>query len=258
MQKRKQILAAWAAKTLLVLSTVLGSTAAVGAERTVTISTGEWAPFVSESLQGYGIAPRIVTAAFGKVDVDVEYVFYPWARAMREAQEKKVDFSGFWFHTEERAKTLTYTESMVDSPNVFFYRKDRKFDWSDFNNFPDKTIGTTLSYSYSQAFDDAVNTGKVSAEVEETDLLNFRKLLRGRIDAFPIAELVGYDLIKREFSASEVAMLDVHPVKISAAPLHLITARDNPEAEAKMALFSEGLKQLRESGELDRILSEYK
>ncbi len=258
MQIRKQTVSAWAAKTLVILALLLGATGANAAERTITISTGEWAPFVSESLEGYGIAPRIVTAAFSNMDIDVEYVFYPWARAMREAQEQKVDFSGFWFHTEERAKTLTYTESMVDSPNVFFYRKDRKFDWSDFENFPDKTIGTTLGYSYSQAFDDAVNSGNVRAEIEETDLLNFRKLLRGRIDAFPIAELVGYDLIKQEFSASEVAMLDVHPVKISAAPLHLVTARDNPDAEATMALFSEGLKQLRESGELARILSEYK
>lgn len=257
MNQSKRNLAGAAIATLLTWSLGLPM-AATAAERTITISTGEWAPFVSESLDGYGIAPRIVTAAFGKVDVDVEYRFYPWARAMREAQENKVDFSGFWFHTEERAETLSFTESMVDSPNVFFYRKDRQFDWTDFDTFPDKTVGSTLSYSYSQAFDSAVESGKVKVEVEENDLLNFRKLLRGRIDAFPIAELVGYDLIKREFSETEVAMLEVHPVKISAAPLHLVTARDNPESAANIALFSEGLKQLRESGELDRILSEYR
>ena len=243
---------------LLLVFSVLSCQNKAHADNTITISTGEWGPFVSESLAHYGIAPRIVSAAFKKVDIEVRYSFLPWARAMKDVEEGKADLSGFWFHNQERARKFAYTDSLVDSPNVFFYLKDKPFDWENFDSFTDQTIGTTLSYSYSQAFDSAVKAGKVNVETEETDVLNFRKLLRGRIAAFPVAELVGYDLLKKEFSDAEARSLAVHPVKISAAPLHLIGQLDNPVSTQLINLFNKGLGILRETGEYDDILQQYK
>ena len=252
----KSILPNAVVKLLLAAAVVCGVRISHAAE-TITISTGEWAPFVSESLQHYGVAPRIVTAAFEQVGIKVEYQFFPWARAMKVVEDGQADLSGFWFFNEERAGKFNYTESLVDSPNVFFYRKDKPFDWDNFENFPAKVIGTTLSYSYSQAFDTAVESGKVNVEVEETDILNFRKLIRGRIDAFPIAELVGHDLLRTEFSRSESDLLAVHETKISAAPLHLIGSKSQATQQT-IELFDKGLAMLKSSGEYKAILDSYR
>lgn len=236
---------------------VFGSLAAAQST-TVTISTGEWAPFVSENLEHYGIAPRIITAALEEVGITPQYRFSPWARAMKEAEEQVVEFSGIWFYNEERAQRFRYSEPVVSSANVFFYRKDRPFDWDDFTRFPDQVVGITRNYSYGQVFDEAAEVGLVQTEVTGSDILNFRKLLRGRIDAFPIGELVGYDLLRREFNAFEREMIEVHPKEISDAPLHLITAHDNTEGLALLERFNEGMAALRDNGELQRILDEYR
>ena len=76
------------------------------AQDIVTISNGEWAPFLSEHLPYGGIATRIVTAAFAAVGTDVEYKWYgdSWERAKRDTEHAQVDFSAVWYHTEERAK----------------------------------------------------------------------------------------------------------------------------------------------------------
>ena len=48
--------------TVLLASTLVVRGGVAAAQSGITISTGEWAPFVSESLEHYGIAPRITSS----------------------------------------------------------------------------------------------------------------------------------------------------------------------------------------------------
>ena len=256
MSNIKQQLVKVIARAGLVASLLPG--AAMAQAPVVSISTGEWPPFTSESLPDLGIGPHIVTAAFSKVGIDAKYVFFPWSRAMKESEEGRVDFSALWFFTEERAETFAYTDDIISSGNVFFYRKDRPMDWSSFEQFPeDIVIGVTREYSYGEDFDLAAQAGKVKTEIANSDVLNFRKLLRGRIDGFAIGELVGYDILRNQFSDREAAQLTAHPTKISDAPLHLITGKSNDSGLRLIELFNRGLKELRDSGEYGRIIEGY-
>ena len=238
------------------LATFIGKAVA---QDTVVISTGEWAPFTSESMENNGVGLHIITAAFAQVGLNVEYQWLPWTRAMEDAEQSKVDFSGIWFYNDERAQKFSYTVPVVGSSNVFFKRSDSDFDWSDFDSFPqDKVVGRTHTYSYGQYFDEAVADGKIQVDDAPNDILNFRKLIRGRIDAFAISELVGYDMLRQQFKPEEVAMLEAHPIKISTAPLHLIAAKGNTRAAGLIEQFNEGMAQLESSGELEAILDSYK
>ncbi len=226
--------------------------------QTVRISTGEWAPYVSESMEHYGIAPQIITAAFGKVGIKTEYQFFPWTRAMKEAEDQKVDLTGIWYFNDERSKKFHYSDDLVSSANIFFYNKENPFNWANFESFPKSKIGVTRGYSYSAQFDSAAEAGLVNVEKTGSDELNFRKLLRGRIDAFVMAELVGYDMLKTKFESSEREKLGVHPVKVSSAPLHLLSEKNNAKGRAFIKLFNKGLEMLEQSGELDAILASYR
>lgn len=231
------------------------------AQEMVTISTGEWAPFLSEQMEHGGIVTRIVTAAFSAVDVYVAYRWYgeSWERAKQDALHGKVDLSAVWYHTEDRARVFTFTDSVIDVATVFFYHKDAPFDWRSLNAIDaSKVIGVTRGYSYSQEFDAAKEAGLFRHEVADRDTLNFRKLLRRRIDAFVIGELVGHDILNRSFSPSERTALAVHPLKISKAPMFLIAAKDNPRAAPLLARFNDGLRLLRDSGGYEAIMREYR
>ena len=227
-------------------------------QETVTVSTGEWAPYTTEEDEFHGVALHIVSAAFQAVGLQVEYQWYPWARAMHEAEVSNTDFSGIWFYNEDRASKFDYTDPVISSVNVFFKRKDNDFDWTDYDSFPkDKLVGRTISYSYGEEFDEAVKTGRVNVDDARNDTLNFRKLIRGRIDAFAVTDLVGYALLKKEFRF-EMELLDTHPMPISEAPLHLISAKGNRRSESLIPRFNRGMEMLRESGDLDRILDLYR
>ena len=141
----------------------------------------------------------------------------------------------------------------------FFKRKDNDFDWVDFDSFPkDQLVGRTHTYSYGQHFDAAVADGKITVDDAPNDILNFRKLIRGRIDAFAISELVGYDMLRQQFPGGQVAALEAHPIEISTAPLHLIAAKGSTRAAALIEQFNQGTALLESSGELDQILDSYK
>ena len=231
------------------------------AQDTVTISNGEWAPFLSEHLPFGGIATRIVTAAFVAAGVDVEYRWYgdAWERAKRDMEHGEVDFSAVWYHTEERAKKFRFTDPVIDVATVFFYHKDSPFDWDYIDTIaPDKVIGVTRGYSYTAEFDAAKRAGKFRHEVADRDILNFRKLLRRRIDAFVIGELVGHDILKQSFSPSEIAALAVHPKKISEASMYVLISRNHPRAPTLLARFNEGLRLLKDRGEYESIMREYR
>ncbi len=226
--------------------------------QTVRISTGEWGPFVSESLNHYGIAPQIITAAFNKVGLKTEYLFYPWTRAMKEAEDQRSDLTGIWFFNDERSERFDYSDNVLSSTNIFFYNKKNPFDWSDFESFPRSKVGVTRGYSYSAQFDEAVEEGLVDVEKTENDELNFRKLLRGRIDAFVMAELVGFDMLKQKFSAADQEKISTHPNKVSSAPLHLLSAKGNAKGKELIGKFNKGMALLKQSGELDAILAKYR
>ncbi len=51
---------------------LLGSRAM--ARDSIRITTGEWPPYISESLPGYGVVSRIVTEAFKLENIRVEFV----------------------------------------------------------------------------------------------------------------------------------------------------------------------------------------
>lgn len=160
-------------------------------QETVTVSTGEWAPYTTGEDEFHGAALHIVSAAFQAVGLEVGYPWYPWARAMHEAEVSNTDFSGIRFCNEGRESGFDYTDPVVSSVNVFSNRKDNDFDWTDYDSFPQgKPVGRTISCSYGEEFDEAVKTGRISTDDARNDTLNFRKLIRGRIDAFAVTYLV--------------------------------------------------------------------
>ena len=68
----------------------------------VRLTLMEYAPLIGKRLEGNGIEPTIVTAAFKKVNVDAEYIFFPPARSYQAAEEGVYDGTIGWVWSEER------------------------------------------------------------------------------------------------------------------------------------------------------------
>ena len=224
------------------------------AKEVIRLTAGEWRPFISETMENYGPFTQVVTEAFALEGVAVQYRFFPWKRAVRLAREGVWDGSIAIVHTQERETVFWYnTEPVMVGRRVFFHLKERPFDWSGIEDLAGLHIGATLEYYYGAPFEMAEKTGRIRVDRVPTDLQNFGKILRGRVDIFPLTREVGLYLLRTEFSPEEAARVTHHPLPLSAIPFYIILSRKVEKNERLLEAFNRGFRRLKESGRYDRI-----
>jgi polar amino acid transport system substrate-binding protein len=226
----------------------------VAAEETIRITNGEWPPYLSEQLKFYGVASRIVTDAFALEGVTVTYGFFPWKRALVLAQEGDWDASAVWLWSEERAENFYISDPVIKSTYVFFHLKSSPFEWEVINDLKGRRIGATLGYNYGEQFEQAEKNGAIEVDRVPEDEVNFKKLLAGRIDVFPMDKEVGYTMLRKLFKPEEIELFTHHPTPLRADPLHLLLSKKVEKNKRLIELFNKGLKRLQESGKIDQYL----
>jgi len=226
------------------------------ADGKVRLSNGEWPPYLSPDMPHYGIASRIVTEAFAEVGIEVEYDFFPWSRAYYLAERGEWDGTAVWLKNPERQEAFFYSDPVISSGYVLFHRKDFNFDWEDYSDLKGLTLGATLEYDYGPVFKRAREEGLVKVEWVSRDILNFNKLLRGRIDLFASDRIVGLALLHKHYSPDQIRQITYHPRLMRADPLYLLLSRAVPENRERIKRFNEGLARLRARGRVEEILTE--
>ncbi|WP_407644446.1 hypothetical protein [Dongshaea marina] len=96
---------------------------------------------------------------------------------------------------------------------------------------------------------------RINAQYANTDEQNLKKLIRGRVDVFPLETVVGYTLINKKLSPIQGQLLTNHPKALHESPYYLIVSRNIPGERAQKILddFDKGLKKLKSSGEYAAI-----
>lgn len=241
---------------LVVFSVVLSlSTTSASAAETIEITTGEYAPWTSESLKHGGFSTHVITEAFKLEGYEVNFTFYPWKRVYEAAKDgKRFHASSWWYTSEERALDFHYSAPLLVDSTVFFYMKDNPIpDWETLDDFKGRRIGATAGYTYTPEFWEAAKSKRLNIQEASSDELNFKKLLKGRIDMFPTSDLVGQKLLKEKFGPEEAAKVAFHPQSLFAAPGHLLFSRQLENGEELVAIFNRGLEKLRDSGQYDQL-----
>ncbi len=229
------------------------------AEKVFRLASGEWTPFTSEHLKHYGVANHIVQEAFKLVGVKVEFGFFPWARSLYYVQEGEWDGTGFWSPNTEWQDTLSESDPIGEIKFVFFHRKDNPFDWESVDDLINNKveIGLTIGYNYENPDfkREYSGGGRLEKRVQwaTSDELNFKKLLRKRIDVFIQEYFVGYDMMKSMFPPEEYNFITHHPTPLTVTPAVLLLSKKVKKNERMLQLFNQGLQQLKESGRYDQF-----
>lgn len=235
---------------LLVLSVQLP---ARGAE-IVRLTNGEWPPYQSPDLPHYGAASWLAQRAFELEGYEVKYGFFPWSRAYYMAETGQYDGSLIWSYSKERAKKFLYSEPFIHTNTVFFYNRENPLKWDDWADLKGKVIGATTGYYYGEAFAQAEAAGLFTVDRVSSDELNLKKLIAGRLDAFPLSLDVGRYMLRAHFNDIERARIDWHPKPLRKTAYHLIISRKSPRAQALVEAFNRGVAKLKASGEYERIM----
>ena len=244
-----------AVASLSIMLALSDASTSAHANETLRLTTGKWQPYTSKEAPHEGVASQIVREAFALVDVQVEYGFFPWKRAMKLARDGKWDGTIIWYDTEERRANFFYSDPVAFATNSFFHLKSYQFSWSKFEDLAEIRVGGTLEYSYGQAFDDAEKAGVFTTHRAISDEVGLTNLLKGRIDVFPGETLVTHHQIRDTFSDEDAALFTHHAKHISELSLHLLLSRKAAGMQQIRDRFNEGLKMLKQSGRYDQILA---
>ena len=132
-----------------------------------------------------------------------------------------------------------------------------RFDWETIDDLRGVPIGITAKNYYGPEFHQAMDAGLLTVDEASKDVLQFDKLLRHRIKVYPMNYYTGYYLIREKFIPEQAALFTHHSRPLKTSVYHVLFSKAVKENEAMMKRFNQGLRQLQESGEYDRIISEY-
>lgn len=241
---------------LLSISILLFSSTLLSSEFNISITNGEWEPYLSEYSYQYGLASHIVAESFQLEGVSVKWGFFPWKRSYELARQGQWDASAVWWPTEETREYFWVSDPVIETSFVFFYMKNQAFDWEKIEDLKDFKIGTTLGYDYGKEFMAALQEEAIAVDESPQDELNYKKLLRGRIDIFPNDPLVGYAQIKNTFSPEIAKRFTHHPKEFEKSTLSLIISKKSEQGRIFLEKFNAGLEKLKQSGKLNQMLKD--
>lgn len=237
-----------------VVGAVLALTAPAQAE-TITVSTGEYAPFTGEALPNGGVVNGLISRVAEAAGVEIAYEYMPWKRALEVARNGQVQASSYWGERPDQSGLAMVGPFTLDR-NVLFYRKGEPApEFSDISDLKGVVIGVTHGYSYTPEFWAASESGAIETQTAKDDASNFRKLLGGRIDAFIVDEYVGHYLLEQEFSAEERDQLAATESALLGSGGFLQVSLTAEGGAALANRLQEAYDKMTASGEMEEIRS---
>ncbi|MCP4405252.1 MAG: amino acid ABC transporter substrate-binding protein [bacterium] len=181
---------------LVMLSVTLG---AVHAQE-ITVVTEEWGPYnYTEDGKVVGISTEIVQATLARAGIDAEIRIYPWARAYTMALEKENVLIFSIYRSRERESLFKWIGPISLPTDYYLFKLTTRTDLiiHSLEDAKKYTIGVMRDdqahqFLLKQGFNEEEHLDIVSREE-----LNIRKLIGGRIDFLPSAELSLADRMKK-------------------------------------------------------------
>ena len=223
----------------------------------ITIVADEWLPYngsPNSDNPGYGI--EISTIIFEEVGHTVTYITMPWNRAVQSTRNGDYNAVIGALH-EDTPDFLFPEEEFGYSINGFFVSATSNWKFYDLNSLLDQRIGIIKSYSYGEELDFFLQNHTDNTEIiygENSLEKNIRKLLFGRIDVVIEDRNVINLKLKEMGITKEITLAGLYDkgenVYVSFSPV-------NPKSSEYTQIFSQGIRKLKDSGELAVILNKY-
>ncbi|QBJ62661.1 transporter substrate-binding domain-containing protein [Pseudoalteromonas sp. DL-6] len=159
--------------------------------RLVTLN---WPPYIDDNLCNKGWLYQLTVSMLVKRGYGVHIEFYPWARAVREAELGKADilFPEYYITddvmsenilTKTRNQLLALSEPIPGGDLSFVALKDHTIDYDgSINSVKNRVMGVVRSYKNSDELDELIDQGKIKTIVANSEYQLIHLLLNGRVE----------------------------------------------------------------------------
>ncbi|MEA2049144.1 MAG: transporter substrate-binding domain-containing protein [Campylobacterota bacterium] len=222
---------------------------------TITISTGEWTPWVSKELYKNGIGANITNEAFKTQNIKTEFHFFPWKRAYIVAKVLKNDTTGFWLKNPQREKDFYFSDSVFSIKNKLISKKGVDIDFNTIDDLKKYKIAITRGYSYTSQIDTMIKNNQLNIYIVNNDLAGLKQVLKKeKFDAFLCSDNVAKSLIKQHFTLEEQKRFHFSSNDVFQKDVFLMVSKNNKNHKEILKKFNTGLNIIKNNGVLEKIL----
>jgi len=221
----------------------------------IHLTSTNWEPYNGELLPNYGFTSEIISKAFERVGYNVKFTFLPWNRAVEETKKGKYDGLFAAYYSEERAKIFDPSDPYISGPLVLCSRKGANIKYKTLRDLSSYTIGVVRGYVNTPEFDKADYLKK---DEVNNDLLNLKKLLKGRVDLILIDKYLALFYLKNTPSIDgALSSVEFLSPALEEKSLHIMFSKAVMNYEKKVKDFNRGLQEIKADGTVEKILIKY-
>lgn len=219
---------------------------------TVSIVVDDYPPYINKAKSG-GAVSKLVTEVFATENIDVELEFAPWSE-VEELVHHNNKLSFMWAKTAQRQQNWSFSEPLYVNRQVLVIKKGSRVFWRRLDELRRYKLGVTSHHNYGERFENYRQYLDLTDSV--SDYLSIKKLLRDKVDAVVMEELVGRSLISY-FPEKVRAQLEVlgHEA-IDNSNSYLVCSKNYAKCSNYIRTFNRGLAKLKASGRYREILTE--
>lgn len=238
----------------LALLLLLGSGTLFADQPRITLSAGDWPPFIDRQLPAGGPLRQIIDEAFASQGLQVDWHFYPWARALHQARQGRVQGSVLWSRTSDRERDFLFSDVLMHNRVLLVERRQANLHWQTLADLQHARLAGVVAYDYGHAFQRLERQGQLQVLRLPDETQGLRMLIAGRLDAMPMEEAVARHLLGK-LPREQQATVRLAPRPLREDGLFVLFNRQDPQALYWRDRFNRGLQQLGESGRLAVLLS---
>ncbi|TMN93698.1 hypothetical protein CWB72_01835 [Pseudoalteromonas phenolica] len=221
----------------------------------LTLSVGEWPPYVGSDLLNNGAIAEVIAEAFADIGYQVSFEFYPWARAMEQAQLGRVDGTGLWLKTDSRESEFYFSEPVLEEKHVFFYNRTDKPILDSFEALKSYSYVGHEDFCYGIDLDNIIRAKQINMHRVSNDEQAFGMLLKNRVSIYLQEMAVGYYLLRQHFSEQDMNKIAHIEQPFMRKNSHIILSKVDKNNSEILKMFDEALHRMKQSGRYDQLLA---
>lgn len=243
-------------KTFILLIFVLLAPLPLWAGKIVFASPEDLPPKVfTENGELKGTYVDIIREACKRMNMEAEFQFYPWARAMVLVKNGKVDAIFPPFKTAERSEFLYFPESVDVTRNVIFAPKKRRLNIKNLEDLKGLVVGINDQYSYGDKFDAFKSQLQLDSSLNEEMLA--QKLAHGAPRRIDVAAASGeaFKFVSQRMNLQD-EFEEVYTISQNTSYIAFSKAK-GPDAKALSRKFGRTLRAMKKDGTVQKITTKY-
>jgi len=169
-------------KGLLVFSWIFGLSSLAHAGETWKLASFEWAPYLCDkACPGEGGGGKALRLALKSMDIDVEYTYFPWSRAIRETPAGHFDgFQPAW--PEDCPKDFFFSEKLYSSPLGLIDNNSKPVQVKKLEDLRHYVVAVVQDYGNTRRFNELVKDGTIKTQMVAVEHLVLGMVSKSRVN----------------------------------------------------------------------------